>query len=86
MIETILTQEQRNLLRELYHHQVKGGGTEGSFRGRYNEGCQQGQWGVDETERLEELGLVRISKSLALAGVMCVSLTNSGRKYQERCN
>ena len=85
-MERILTQEQRNLLTELYAHQVVNRQTEGTFRDRYAQGCQQKQWNIDETVKLEEMGLVRIAQELILAGVMCVGITNSGRKYQTRNN
>ena len=85
-MQRMLTQGQKNLLKELYYHQVNEGKTMGAFRDRYMEGCQQKQWGIDETERLEEMGLVRIAQELLLAGIMCVGITNSGRKYQERAN
>jgi hypothetical protein len=85
-MKRILTQGQKNLLRELYAHQVIKRKTMGSFRDRYMEGCQQKQWGIEETERLEGVGLVKISLELALAGIMCIGITHSGRKYQERYN
>jgi hypothetical protein len=79
-----LSYRQKNLLAELYVHQVLKKGTDGTFRDRFMEGCQRGYWNIYETERLSELGLVRISQDLMLAGIVCVGITNSGRKYQEK--
>ena len=74
---------QKNLLHALYDHTVNLRKTPGMFRQRYEEGCSQKMWGVDETLILEEERLIKLPQGLLQAGIMCPSLTSSGRRYVE---
>ena len=53
----------------------------GMSRQDYDDGSQRKLWTVDDALDLERSRLIKLSKDLIQAGVVCPSLTDSGIKY-----
>ncbi len=83
MIIRKLNNRQKDLLYALYEHTVTLRETPGMFRQIYEDGGSQRRWGVDETLKLEKLGLIKLAQDMLPAGIICQSLTKSGRRYVE---